>query len=171
MYDCTARPTSTGEEIPQCHNLHATVKNIITRSFANMPPDSVLDGTGAECNSSLSNHVAFENEQVCTQGGLDLVQLSLQDMGFSEFCADLTGCLDQRAVLPEVVSPGMWDSRLNYLPTVGAPSLPRVHTTAHLNHHASSRRPTTTQILSTLPLLSSYAYLEPTFSRRLVRLL
>lgn len=55
MYDCTARPTSTGEEVPQCHNLHATVKNIITRSFANMPPESVLDGTGAECNSSLSN--------------------------------------------------------------------------------------------------------------------
>lgn len=150
MYDCTAKPTAAGKEVPQCHNLHVTVKKLTTRSLSNNTAHSVQVPI-----TQADDFIRFDIEETCSPSESGLTQLAMQDLEFSEVCAELTGCFDQGRGLPSLAVPGAWDSDPERQPTMSDANNMHFH------------KP----LLTTLPLPSSHAYLEPTFSRRLVRLL
>lgn len=181
MYDCTAKPTVAGKEVPKCHNLHATVKKLITRSFS-LDSDSVQLPNGDFGNDKPYHHdvSGFCMEQSCSPAEMGLVQLSMQDREFSDICVELTGCFDRGAGLPSLTSPGIWP---DHPPTIGDlnninyPATRKrrhPHETAGItptSRYGTKQQPLSTPLLTSLPLPTSHAYLEPTFSRRLVRLL
>jgi hypothetical protein len=171
MYDCTAKLTSAGEDVSRCRYLHDTVKQLITRSFANMPLENVPDGSGAECNLTPTASEEFKDEVTCSPADLGILKLAMQDLEFSDLCAELTGCFDQEAGLPIAANPGPWDSHPIDPLVVKERSLSHAQAMPRIDHIETGYCLATTPVLSNLPLPSSHAYLEPTFSRRLVRLL
>lgn len=171
MYDATGKTKLSEEELPLCHNLQATAKNFITRSSANKLPDNALDDSGATHNSISSNFGLFENEELHISDELVVMQLPMPNLELLGLSANFTGCLSEGPALLEALDPGAWDSHPNHASAVGESSSPHVQAVPRLKHHPSTCYPITTPLLGTLPLPSSHAYLEPTFSRRLVRLL
>ena len=182
MYDGAAKTTAAGKEGPQCHNLHATVKKLITRSFPLDCSDSVhLPNGDLESSNPYPYDVSGSGmEQSCSPAEMGLMQLSVQDRELSDIRAGLTGCFDQGAGQSSLTSPVVWDSHPDHPPTIGDLNSTTYPATEKTRHHQGafgttpygmSQQSLRAPLLTTLPLPTSHAYLEPTFSRRLVRLL
>lgn len=168
MYYCTAKATSAGEEVPSCHNLHETVKTLIARTSSLAVPDSVQPADRRNAEHSITSQEDFERldiEQPCSPATSDLVHLSMRNLDFSDICAKMTGYSDQTSP-PQLMGAKAWSSQPDHDPTINRSHPPTV---SHIEQLPESYDMTPS--LSSLPLPASHAYLEPTFSRRLVRLL
>ena len=166
MSDFTANKNSSGEELP--HNLLVRVQNLVARSSTNMLSDSVLDNGEAVDTSHWIDERWFENDPSVRPDRIGIAQLSVLDLELSE---GITGTISPGASLvPEVLSPRM-DSHQFRAFGLQECSVPHGQTPPNLNYNNIYPLNTTTPPLHPLPLLISAAYLEPTFSRRLVRLI